>query len=539
MARLSFVPLAALLLLTLAAAPRAQDKVEDTSAVPAGNWKVILPMLRGASNRPVWLLELNKNDKGWSGKVLAAGQQAAGRSWPKATLEGLTVAADQVRFTIKASELALPCRVKLTKEGKGGKLYGTATLGKNVMPLELEKTTLTSLDPLDQLKESLSKEALGHEAVSLALILLSRAEAQKAKPAEVRGWAEKAVKSAELYGTAYQRDIITAVAELLLTDQKGFESIALQYARRAERLVEPKEGPAAQKKVLDVLATALERSGKEAEAKEVAARIKKLDFRIKPKAFAGRKAKSDRVVLVELFTGAQCPDCVAADMAFDALGRTFKPSEVVLLQYHEHIPQPDPLTGPDSEARFRFYNGEGTPTIILDGKQAPTEGGSDEDAVERYDQYLGIIEPMLEKPAQAELKLSASRKGDKVTIAADVSKLAATGDDVRLRVALVEEQVEYRGSNGVALHHHVVRAMPGGDAGTVIKEKATKKTFTVDIAELRKKLTAYLDKYNEKRPFPNKNRPLEMKKLKVIAFVQNDKNNTVMQAAQVDVKEAE
>ena len=65
-----------------------------------------------------------------------------------------------------------------------------------------------------------------------------------------------------------------------MSDQQGYEAIAPQYARRDERLLEPKEGPAAQKKVLDVLATALERSGKEAEAKEVAAHIKKLNFRV-------------------------------------------------------------------------------------------------------------------------------------------------------------------------------------------------------------------------------------------------------------------
>ncbi len=44
------------------------------------------------------------------------------------------------------------------------------------------------------------------------------------------------------------------------------------------------------------------------------------------------------------------------------------------------------------------------------------------------------------------------------------------------------------------LHHHVVRAMPGGDAGTVMKEKTSKKNFTADVEELRKKLKAYLDK---------------------------------------------
>jgi hypothetical protein len=542
MARLPLVLLAALILLTLAAVPRAQEKTDETAAAPAGNWKVVLPNLRGAGTQPVWLLELRKSDKGWSGKVLASGQvQSTPQRWPKATLEGLNVTGEQMRFTIKGSDLSLPCTVKLTKDGKGEKLYGTATLGKNVMPMELEKTALTGLDAYEQLKESLAKEPPGHHVVSIALSLLSEAEAHKAKPAEVRAWAEKAVKSAEMYGQAYQRDTIVTVAEFLLNDQKGYEAIALQYARRAERLLEPKEPPSAQKKILEVLATALEKSGKDAEAKEIAARLKKLDFRVKTKPYPGRKGKSDRVVLVELFTGAQCKPCVAADMAFDALGRTFKASEVVLLQYHMHVPGPDPLTSPDGEARARFYDEvvRATPTILFDGKVGAPGGGGDDDATDKYEAYLGVVEPMLEKAAGAELKLSATRKGDKVTIDAEVSKLAETGDDIRLRLALVEEQVAYKGSNGLPLHHHVVRAMPGGDAGTVIKEKSTKKTFTVDIAELRKKLNAYLDKYNEKRPFPSKDRPLEMKKLRVIAFVQNDKNEEVMQSVQVDVKGAE
>ena len=55
------------------------------------------------------------------------------------------------------------------------------------------------------------------------------------------------------------------------------------------------------------------------------ARADKVPF-IAVKPFAGRKGKSDRAVLVELFTGAQCPPCVAADMAFDALPQTYKPT---------------------------------------------------------------------------------------------------------------------------------------------------------------------------------------------------------------------
>jgi hypothetical protein len=545
MARNSLALLAALLLVTLAAAPRAQEKTDekatpaaDGPGAPAGKWKIILPMLRGAGSRPVWLLELAKNDKGWTGKVLASGQvQSTANRWPKAALEGLNVAGEQMRFTLKTTDLSLPCTVRMPKDGKTEKLYGSAVIGKDIMPIELEKTELSDLEAFDQLKESLAKQQPGHQAISIALTLLNEAEGRKAKPAEVRAWAEKAVKSAELYGPEYQRETILDVAKALLTEQKGFEAIALQYARRAERLLEPKEPPAVQKKILEVLAAALERSGKEADAKEIAARLKKLDFRVKTKPYIGRKGKSDRAVLVELFTGAQCPPCVAADKAFDALGRTFKPSEVVLLQYHLHVPGPDPLTNADTEARSRFYEEaiRGTPTILFDGKPGAPGGGGEDDATEKYEEFLNVVEPLLEKPAKAELKLSANRKGDKVTIDAEVANLGETGDDIRLRLVLVEEQVAYKGGNGLPIHHHVVRAMPGGDAGTVMKDKATKKTFTVDIAELRKKLKAYLDKYNEKRPFPGKDWPLEMKNLKVIAFVQNDKNLELLQAVQVDV----
>ena len=54
MPRLSFVLAAALVLLTLAASPRAQEKTEeksppaDTAGAPSGNWKVLLPMLNEA-----------------------------------------------------------------------------------------------------------------------------------------------------------------------------------------------------------------------------------------------------------------------------------------------------------------------------------------------------------------------------------------------------------------------------------------------------------------------------------------------------------
>src|SRR5262249_34687999 len=153
---------------------------------------------------------------------------------------------------------------------------------------------------------------------------------------------------------------------------------------------------------LNLLANALTKAGKADEAKEISAKLDKLSLEaVSPVKFAGRKGKSERVAVVELFTGAECPPCVAADLAFDALGKTFNAKDVVLLQYHLHIPGPDPLTNPDSVARRGYYRDDidGTPKILFNGKLQDFEGGGFDEAQERYDEYVGALTPLLEKAA--------------------------------------------------------------------------------------------------------------------------------------------
>ncbi len=535
MARFSLIPLAAALLLTpitLQAQEKTDQQVPDA---PAGSWKVYLPFLAEGASQPKWILRFDAKDGNWTCEVTGVAPR-----WSKPTVEKLAVGGGLLRFQLKTPELVMPVEVKLGKDPKAAKLYGTAILRKRATPLELERTTLTSLDPEEQLREAFAKQALGHEVIPIALQLIQQSERLKATDKEVRAWAEKAIRSADLYGPAFQRDVLLMVASVL-TEEKGYEKLALSYAQRAERSLDPKESPIAQKRVYDVLLGVLEKMpNNQKEVQSIQAKLAKLDFRIKVQPYPGRKAKSDRVVLVELFTGSQCPPCVAADLAFDALAKTYKPSEVVLLQYHIHVPSPDPLTSPDSEIRYSFYEESirGAPTILFNGRSGAAGGGSREDAAEKYEEYVEEINPLLETPAKAEVKLSATRKGDKISITAEVGKLEETGDDIRLRFVLVEEEVGYKGLNGITTHHQVVRAMPGGPDGIVMNAKSEKKTVEVDLAELKKKINSYLDKFAEQNKFPTKERPLELKNLKVIAFVQNDKGGEVLQAAQVDIPEA-
>jgi hypothetical protein len=499
---------------------------------PAGNWKVVFP-LQSDPTQALWLLKLEHKDGKWTATILDSAQDV-----PKAAIENLKVDKDQLRFGLKLPSQTIQFEGRLPKD-KETKILGSISLGSNTGPAILEATSVTALDPFQLNKETLAQHKEGVPVVRAALKLLGEAQAQKARPEEVRSWADRAAKAAEPFGNWY-RDVILTIAEIL-EEQEGQTAVALQYARQAERLLEPKDPPAFQKRVLTALAVALEKSGKADEAKEIKARSDKIQL-VKVTPYAGRKADSKRAVLVELFTGTQSPPCVAAELAFEALGRTYKPTEAVFLEYHLHHQRgPDPLTSPASVERGKFYGSgvENTPVILFNGRpvQAVFGGGGFNEAQRKYDEYTRVIDLLLERPAKATLTVSATRKEQDITIKADVADLAETGPDVRLRLVLVEDKVAYLGGNGVPSHYHVVRDFPGGAEGMALKEKTGTRTVTVNLEELRKKLKEYLEKTNAERPFPVKTWPLDLKGLSVIAFVQNDDSGEVLQAAQVQVKE--
>jgi hypothetical protein len=259
-----------------------------------------------------------------------------------------------------------------------------------------------------------------------------------------------------------------------------------------------------------------------------------------PDEFKGRAAKSDQVVLVELFTGAECPPCVAVDLAFDALGRTYKPSEVIFLQYHLHIPRPDPLCNPDAEARANFYGDkvQGTPSIFFNGRKDAAGGGAANQAKRKYDGYRKDIDGYLEKKATAKVSVVAAVKGEEIAIKANVADLEKPGEKIMLRLALVEDRVRYTGGNGLRYHHSVVRSMPGGAKGIALTKATGEQSATVKLEDVRKSLDKYLDdfaKENQEPPFSVK--PTGLKNLRVVAFVQNDETGEILQAAQVEVKE--
>ena len=143
---------------------------------------------------------------------------------------------------------------------------------------------------------------------------------------------------------------------------------------------------------------------------------------------------------------------------------------------------------------------------------------------------------LLDKPAPMKITATATRTGQTINIKTDVTDLAEPGPDIRLRVALVEETVAYTGGNRASRYVQVVRHFAGGVAGTPMKAKSASNKFSVELDTVRKNIKTYLDRVNENKPFPNKDRPLDLKKLRVVAFVQNDETGEILNAVQVDVK---
>ncbi len=178
----------------------------------------------------------------------------------------------------------------------------------------------------------------------------------------------------------------------------------------------------------------------------LAAKVKALPFAPGPfKAPAGWKGKA---VLAELFTGSECPPCVGADLAFDALIETFPAKYLAVLVYHLPIPRPDPMMNPATALRAGAYGVGSTPTVIIDGTNKSLGGGGRGAAEGKFAQYRAAIEPLLAEAPGVSLIARASLAGDTVTVAYDLDKAVPGAEYI---LVLVQDEQEHRGSNGVAV----------------------------------------------------------------------------------------
>jgi hypothetical protein len=107
---------------------------------------------------------------------------------------------------------------------------------------------------------------------------------------------------------------------------------------------------------------------------------------------------------------------------------------------------------------------------------------------------------------------------------------------VRLRVAVVEDQVEFVAPNGIRHHRMVVRTLLGGPGGKAAnKDKVLEYSIAIPLAELKARQVAYMAQVEHGKRVTFSAYPAVMKPLHVVAFVQNDATKEVLQAAATSV----
>lgn len=262
---------------------------------------------------------------------------------------------------------------------------------------------------------------------------------------------------------------------------------------------------------------------------------------VKAVAYQPTSARGDHAVLAEVFTGSGCPPCVAADLAFDTFLNRYQRKDVIVMMYHLHIPQPDPMTNPSTQARQKYYNVRGVPTFAIDGDSSMSGGGGRSATKSVYDRLLPVIEKNLEKKAEAQIKLDAVMTDSGIKVLANVTTTKSDAK-LKLQIALVEEKLRFTGENGIRVHPMVVRSLAGENAGGfALGEKPEAISWRFDLSAISQELKKALDDFEGTRKetdgytFVEKKHAIDSTNLSVVAFVQDETSKQILQAVTVRV----
>ena len=294
-------------------------------------------------------------------------------------------------------------------------------------------------------------------------------------------------------------------------------------------------------------------------------------------------AMTGHTVLLELFTGSACPPCVGGDLAAEGLLEAYPRSEVVMLAFDQHIPEPDPLANPDSVAEAELRGVGGTPSYALDGTMLPFYGAGRDGSSDLYGKLVKPVNDEASRPSAVDLRLhamrgpdgvitvhAAVRTGDAKAVAAQeaqpvLPKPPATGPAAMaktaaapakpavtppaaapqpvLHVALVEDEVRYSGENGIRFHRMVVRAIARGSDFSLAPGSDKSFDTSFDPSAISRGLASYLTAYANnndrfgKVTFLSTDTTIDAGHLAVAAWVEDAATHRVLQAAFVPVQQ--
>ena len=244
-----------------------------------------------------------------------------------------------------------------------------------------------------------------------------------------------------------------------------------------------------------------------------------------------------KTVLAEVFTGSECPPCVAAGYGFDGLKESYPTQYLAILKYHLPIPRYDPMMNPATKKRQDYYGREiisGTPTAIIDGVKSVSAGGGRNDSLAVFNRAKTEIDSVLTANADVTIKATATLMGDTVQVNCEFSKIIQGAD---YNVVLVQTEEEFKGGNGIAVHKMVVRDIetvkPTDKATVAFNIPASEKAAGDYITEWGK--TEAAQRRMQPSQWPAQHTKMDRAKLKAVVFVQDTNTRQVYNAFVADV----
>ncbi len=299
-------------------------------------------------------------------------------------------------------------------------------------------------------------------------------------------------------------------------------------------------------KIKSAAETLLKKTGVDLkELPERVARTKELLLSFEPGKYT-EKNRIGKVVLLELFTGAECGPCVAADHAIDKLSEYYSRNDLAILEYHLHIPGPDPMTNPDTYKRYQFYGGDfGTPTVFFDGEEKLVGGGANYVAANRFRVYDHLVAKHHKRKPVITIKGTAGLEKDIITVALNLKSATAPGKNpLSIHIALAEKSIAYVGANGVSRHIFVVRDLVKGAEGEPVqwRKNTARYTASINATDVQQNIRKYLDDPT-KEPgwrgaftgWKERTDSIDPANLAVITWVQDNTTKEVMQSFYIDV----
>ncbi|MFC1729492.1 hypothetical protein ACFL6I_04055 [candidate division KSB1 bacterium] len=249
-----------------------------------------------------------------------------------------------------------------------------------------------------------------------------------------------------------------------------------------------------------------------------------------PVQFEPAEEWQNKTVLLEAFSGSECPPCAGVDLALDGLLEAYDRKYLAVLVYHIPIPGPDPMMTRASHFRAFYYDAYRAPMTFFDGEEKYRGGGREDIAEQQFDLYAEEINSRLYENPKIILDAGAVLENDVVTVNFGMNSVL---ENAEYNIVLAQKEVEYVGRNRILSHKMVVKHHETFEPGA---ERSGEMTIHVqDVEETGKNWLENVERNYAPYTFKEKRYAINRSQLAVVFFVQDKTTHKVYNAVFTDV----